>query len=253
MYPDVAPPLILAFAEAVAWLFLYDDALYGDAPPQPQAVRGVMRARSLPAGVDDGGLLGCLAGLASGPLGQAPDVWWRRFSASVGDFADAMAQEAQQRHSGYAPSVAEYAGLRYRTSGWEMLADLAELSADGHVPARVRRALVRPAGDVAGAINDLLSLQAELSAGERHNMVVVLMQHDGESMAGAIGCVHGWLTQRLSDYLQAKGEQLRAGSDPGVAAFARAIEALVRGSLDWSLETGRYAADQQKPGEGAGP
>jgi terpene synthase-like protein len=250
MYPEAPIDLLALTAEALVWLFEYDDYLAG-LPPESGRLeaRELMRstARVLAGGptrrpAHPMGLLSDVCGQARTIAGRA---WWLRFRRDIQDFADLMYEEGCSRAEHRLPSPRSYQQLRRGTSGWALLTDLAELAGGEPLPDDVVSSehyhrLRWAAGDVACAVNDLLSYPKELAAQEYHNLVMVLQRSRRVSVAEAKEMVTETIRERLDDYQLARDEFLCWR--PSAAGYVRAVEHLMRGSLDWSLECGRYPA-----------
>ncbi|MFC7308934.1 hypothetical protein ACFQVC_32590 [Streptomyces monticola] len=257
MFPTPAPALFELMGEAVVWLFLYDDALDPGGPGDDPDYAGHLTAQLRP--VLDGHcavapadpLLGSVWWLRHRLLPLVGAAGWRLLAEELHGFSDAMRREVLARTAGRTPTPAEYLAARHATSGWHILTTLVELGAGPVLPDTVRggeayRSVRAAAGDVACTVNDLLSLDKERAAGEAHNLVFALLHHEQCDLPAAVGLAHGWLDARLDDYLAARTRLLAAGPGPArpevstLALQVSGFEALMRGSLDWSLATGRY-------------
>ena len=248
MYPDAPLSLLTISVEALVWVFDYDDYL-ADGPTESEQdatrqlawftariLAGEVTSRPAPP-------MGLLWDVCAKARTIGDDAWCFRFRRDVQDFADRMYEEACSRADRQPPAPAAYEQWRRGTSGWALLTDLAELTAGAALAQDVvssdRYHRVRwAAGDLACAVNDLLSYPKELAAGEYHNLVMVLEHSRQVSVAEARELVSEMIGERLADYQQARGEFL--SWHPSAEAYVRALEYLVRGSLDWSLESGRY-------------
>jgi Terpene synthase family 2, C-terminal metal binding len=248
MYPEAPMARLALSAEALVWLFEYDDYL-ADLPPESEqsAARRLMRSTAQV-------LAGELTLRPAQPMGLLWDVcgrartiagreWWLRFRHDVQDFADLMYDEGCSRAERRPPSPSSYRRLRRGTSGWGLLTDLAELGSGQPLPGDVVSSghyhqLRWAAGDLACAVNDLLSYPKELAAQEYHNLVMVLAHSRQVSVAEAKELVTEAIGERLNDYQLARAQFLLWR--PSAAGYVRALEHLMRGSLDWSLESGRY-------------
>jgi len=258
MYPGADRERSRVIGQAVLWLFLYDDYL-APADPATEQRRSRLMA-DLVAQTLDGALrerpmapVGPLWDLRGDLVAAVGPQWWQRCASDVRDFAEAIHREACSRSRLQPPAPDEYLELRRGTSGWALLTDLVELAAGtqlspGVVAQPVYGDLRWAAGDVACAINDLLSLEKELRAGEFHNLVLVIQQARGCDREKARQHVRDLITERLEDYRQLRARFLtvlesrrfddaerRAAHD-----YVRGLEHLMRGSLDWSRESGRY-------------
>lgn len=191
-------------------------------------------------------LLDCLRRFfeQSGKLSKS--IWWRRFSDDLCRFAGSIHREALIHASGEIPDLSTYLDRRISTLGWHCLVDLIELEQEIELPGEIvqsteHAACSRAAADVVCGINDLLSLDKELAAGERHNMVLVLRHEYGCGLEEAKLRTRDWIHARLADYQMAHQKFLgRYGADQSLVRYAHGFGNLMRGSLDWSLESGRY-------------
>ncbi|MGW0998423.1 terpene synthase family protein [Streptomyces sp. NPDC002520] len=259
MYPDAPLDRLGLVCDAVLWLFLYDDHLRpGDDPENDQS-----RARRLAAVTAQvvGGLLderpepplGALWDLRGPLLEMGGAKWWRRCAEDLCAFADSLYEEARSRAAQALPGMDAYVALRRRTSGWGLLTDLVEFAADAPLPAFLLQSpeyeeMRWAAGDVACAVNDILSLRKELAEGECHNLVLILQNRSGSERAETNREIERWIAARLTDYHNARDGflarcdrgPLQAEQRPVALAYIRGLEHLMRGSLDWSLESGRY-------------
>ena len=248
MYPTAELPLLRTAAAATLWLFLVDEHLDpggpGDDPDYSGWFAAEMETLSSRTRTTDPLLRAAQALLDEAE--PAPEVWRRRFRGHLRDFAAAMHREVVERAAGHSPPIARYVEARRVTSGWAILTDFAERpdAESGVLSTSAYQRLRQAAGDVTFGVNDLLSLEREMAAGERHNLVLIARTEHGGSLESARRWADDWVAVRLRDYLTARAELRPAGglADDRIAA----VDALVRGTLDWSRETGRYWA----PGPG---
>jgi terpene synthase-like protein len=218
-----------------------------------------------PAGADGhggGARVELAAALGRSMAGALCDVWartvvrttpgWRRrFIADIATYLDANAWEAANRRAGRVPGVDEYVSMRWATAAAGMFFDLIEVLGGADLPAGapaepVLLALREHAANVVAWFNDLVSWPKELLAGDLHNLVLVL-RHERRL--------------RLPDAVRAAVER----HDAEVRAFVTARAALadrpgpvrqvgdglaywIRANVDWSRESGRYAAPEPSDG-----
>lgn len=264
MYPTGDTPLLELSGEVVLWLFLYDDVLDpGGSGGNPQYARAagtsavqILDGRS-PTPPEDPVLL-VLWQLRERLLPLCGPAWWQRLVTDMRDFTESLYREVEARVNNTLPDIHEYLAARRFTSGWPILTDLVELTARAEVPAELRRSAayadVRCAsGDVACTINDILSLRKEITAGERHNLVLILQDLHGFGLDEAMNLALRRMADRLGDYLDARGRFLAhdaaadAPTREAMTRYVTGLESLMRGSLDWSLETGRYRSASSAP------
>ncbi|MDJ1135152.1 terpene synthase family protein [Streptomyces iconiensis] len=257
MYPMAAPPLLEPTAEAVMWLFLYDDHLDpggpGATPEAAERLTQLVKEALSPGPVPPHPLAACVRGFRDTLVPLLPPQVWERFAAEVERFAEAMLHEVRSRASGTLPTPEVYLADRCLTAGWFILTTLAEANeraalepavANGSAHTELRRV----SGEIACAINDLLSLDREFAGGEHHNLVMLVRHAEQCDVREAVTRVHDWLTARLSEYFavrtrflsQRTGPEAHASAELSLPRYVSGLESLMRGSLDWSLETGRY-------------
>lgn len=265
MYPAADLPLLRVTAEAVLWLFLVDSYLDPGAPGDDVAYSAnFARETAVIAAQGPSAELGSAALVPAGPepwltppadpLLRCPwelirssalpgSGWWRkRLFTHLAAFAASMHDEVKDRAAHRTPTVGAYITGRRVTSGWDILADFGEAGVTGRAMAMAfaYRRLRRAGGDLAFGMNDVLSLPKELAAGEYHNLVVIAQREHESSMDEALAWTDRWLGSRLDEYLSARAELLASGFLPAIGSQVRAMDAIVTGILDWSLETGRY-------------
>jgi Terpene synthase family 2, C-terminal metal binding len=262
MYPFAPLSTLTLVGEAVLWLFLLDDHLDpGGAGSDPDhAWQVVRRAMQVLDGCEQPAepvVLLWLWRWRERVVCRAPSEWWRHCVKDLIEFAESLYHETSARSRGWLPGMGEYLEARRWTSGWVVLTDLIEFAGNTVLPADVRDStqyahMRWAAGDVACAVNDLFSLRKEIKAGEIHNLVLVLQRSEQCTLSDAVDRTIEWMTTRLGDYFQAREEFLAQDSPTKQDFLMRhvvGIESLMRGSLDWSVETGRYQCPLSPPSE----
>ncbi|MFI7344038.1 hypothetical protein ACIBUY_39615 [Streptomyces sp. NPDC050085] len=248
MYPTAPWPLLGSIGQIIVWLFLYDDRLDPGGTPSAhdEFVRSTEQAltEAGPGGSADP-VVRCLASWRAEVESTVPAAWWQN---CVADLVEVVRSIAREHRAQDFPSLDAYRSARLHTSGWTLLTDLAELADDAVLPQSMRhlpmvRQLRVTAGDVACAVNDLLSLGKEIKAGECHNQVLIVRREEECTLQEAIERTENWAAGRLRDYLNLRGALV---SDSHVRQralvdrYATGMENLMRGSLDWSIGTSRY-------------
>jgi Terpene synthase family 2, C-terminal metal binding len=263
MYPTAEPRALCGIADIVVWTFLLDDYLdphrTGHTPGHVDHVQADIEAvLEQHDTTDHQGLLDSWLASPLRSLEGPDDAWRPRLVEHLRAFTAALCAEARAHASGITPSVAEYLLQRRDTSGWAAMVDLLELQPGTALPNSLRSAntterMWTQAGEAASAINDILSLPKELARGERHNLVLLIQQHDACTLPEAVDRAHIYTAERTREYLKSKTEFLdhMAHSSPPMyptgERFTAGLEHLMRGSYDWSIGTSRYAAREAEP------
>lgn len=253
MYPSAAESHLAAIGEVVLWLFIVDDYLDPGMPGSdiqyrselPHKIEQLLAGE--PSGVTCGDpLLECARRFSAslGPL--ASPHWWKRFAIHLLQFVESIRREASVHAAGVSPDRSTYLAHRQSTSGWQLLVDLVELEGqvelpDAFIESESRVSWCMAAADVACGINDILSLSKELSAGEQHNLVLILQREHDCPLAEALAHARVWIDARLEEYFTARLNLLDQHAHvPGITTYVQGVENLMRGSVDWSMDTGRY-------------
>lgn len=170
-----------------------------------------------------------------------------RFVRRLRELFAAFVVEAQTRAAGTIPGLAAYLPLREQTVGLHVEFELGErvvgielTAAERGCAARVE--LARLASALVGWANDIYTHEKEIRAGETHNLVFVLAQAEGLSLAVAVARAVAMHDAALGRFM-ALVEELRVGGSAGLGGYAAMMTTWVRGHLDWGRETGRYGGE----------
>lgn len=191
------------------------------------------------------------AEVAPGPL------WMRRFTRSIRNYFDATVWEASNRARSVVPDPEPYIRMRPLTGGLDIDEELIGLSDDSRPPRRVLdnpavKRMTRASMNVVCWSNDVLSLEKELAHGDVHNLVIVLREATGLPLEEAVGRVVEMHNAEVRDFIALKPELPSFGEavDANLSRYVSILESRMRGNLDWSLDTGRYAqAARQTPAD----
>ena len=177
-------------------------------------------------------------------------LWQARFLGHVGDYLEGNLWEAANRAAARVPSVGEYRTMRRHSAATAMFFDLIEPFRGVELTPNVLAdptfvALCRAADNAVAWFNDLASWPKEVAAGEVHNLVLVLRHHHRLTIEDAVYQavvdhdteVHTFLT--LRDSLAAAPVSHEQAVRDVVADLAHWI----RGNIDWSQESARYATE----------
>jgi 5-epi-alpha-selinene synthase len=243
-------------ADFTAWLFLHDDVCDETALGRdPRALAdqfawlmGVLTRRREPRPGQP--FDAAMADLRDRFEEAAPSwAWFIRFVTTVQQYFDACVWEAANRADGVAPAVDVFVCMRPFAGGMYIYLEFVELVLRAELPIVVRGhedilRLRQATLNVACWHNDLFSLEKEMARSDVHNLVVVLAR-DGagtipEARAAAIARCNAEVEvfQHVAERLRSFG----AASEPLVTRYKESLGALMRGNLDWSVETLRYVA-----------
>ncbi|MFG2044325.1 hypothetical protein [Dactylosporangium sp. NPDC048998] len=246
---------------ATAWLisiFVLDDllerALVRDPEPAQAAVTEVVRLLrdQQPAPI--------LSTALGRPLASAlREVWrrteprvgpaWReRFVAHVADYLAGTLWEAGNRAADRPPLLEEYGRMRHHSAATDMFFDLIEpmhgielpqplLDDPDFVTAR------RTAGTVIGIFNDLISWPKEAAIGDHHNIVFAFQHERRLPLPDAVAAAVAEHDERMLEFQVARDRlETRYWDDRTAVIGIGDLVHWIRGNVDWSMESGRYAA-----------
>ncbi|WFB06342.1 pentalenene synthase [Streptomyces sp. LX-29] len=243
------------------WFFVFDDQFDGELGCCPDAVSrlvdSVVRVTGEPPGRGpDGG---------ANPLVASFRDLWRRINSGVSQgwrdrfrshwlgYLLAHKREARDRRAQSPRSLRSLLAVKRHSVGVQPCLDLHERFAGCTLPPALHAgwplAEMRQAtDDVVIFINDIVSLDKELAAGDVHNSVILLHERDGGPLEESVRRVadlanaryHRFqhLSERLPATLAASGASARLLRH--TAAYTDGMRQLMSGSLAWSLETSRY-------------
>lgn len=251
-------------ADFYAWMFLQDDLRdESDLGRNPDSLSETDR-RSLdvlegdePAD-SDGPVIRAVhdlrerfATLAPGPM------WMRRFTRTIRNYLEATIWEASNRARGVVPDPESYLRMRPLTGGLDIDEELIGLSENARLPRRVLnersvRRLTEISFNVVCWSNDVLSLEKELAHGDVHNLVVVLQRATDLSLEDAVERVIEMHNAEVRDFIALAPELPSFGesADGNLCRYLSILRARMRGNLDWSLQSGRYARSFENASNG---
>jgi hypothetical protein len=257
-------------ALATDWLtaiFALDDLLETGLVVEPARMRAGSEALLTWLGGDAGGadavreafgrpITAALADVWRRTLQRTGAAWQTRFVQHVGEYLDGTVWESGNRAQGKLPSVAEYLTMRRHTAATEMFFDLIEPMHGVELPAAVvadpgYEAVRRTAGTVIGLFNDLISWQKEMAVGDRHNIVFIVGEERRLPPHDAVDAAVAEHDAQVAAFLAARDALTRGpwAADETVATDLADVGHWLRGNLDWSLESGRYAASLGIPAQ----
>lgn len=263
-YPRAVGAELALANDLNGWFFVFDDQFDGELGYRPEAVArlvdSVVRITREPLGSP---VPPCPAG-ANPLLASFRDLWrrinagmprvWRdRFRDHWCGYLEAHKREARDRTGTPLPSLAALLSVKRHSVGVQPCLDLHERFGGFALPPAVHHggplaALREATDDVVIFINDIVSLDKELAAGDVHNSVILHRELTGCTLDEAVRHVARLandrfrrfeeLAARLPSVLAANGasaELLRHA-----ARYTDGMRHVMAGSLAWSLETSRY-------------
>ncbi|MEW2383733.1 terpene synthase family protein [Micromonospora sp. NPDC047707] len=259
LYPGATEADLRVLTALFTWFFLVDDACDGPqrlAPDEIRALRtgtltvlhGGARLRS--PGLD-GGLRRLLVRAWREPRRRMPARWRTRVADAVAHHLDGTWREAVGKAAGHRPGVAEYIELRRATSAAYLSYPLVEFVTGRPLPDAVYhhpalRRVADTGNDLLSWYNDLASLDREQPTAVGHNLVLAVAGERRVPLAEAVALVADRWRESMRRFVE-----LRAA----VPSFGRAVDAAVgdhldvianavRGTIDWTVESTRYAGKE---------
>jgi hypothetical protein len=195
-------------------------------------------------------LCGALADVWRRTAARLSPAWRARFVGHVEEYLAGTAWEAGNRRAGRVPDPAEYIEMRRHTAATGLFFDLIEVFRGVEVPEPTwrnpaLRTLRGYADNAVAWFNDLVSWPKELRRGDRHNLVLVLGHHTGCSLDEAVRAAARYHDGQVRGFVAAREAMpLDLLNHSGVAGVVADLAHWIRGNMDWSRETGRYAPVQ---------
>jgi hypothetical protein len=262
LYPDASEADLRVLTTLFTWFFLVDDACDGPDRLSPAQIRA-LRAGTLTL-LHDGprprhaGLTGPLRRLLvqawREPRRRMPARWRSRFAEAVARHLDGTWREAVNKEAGRRPGVTEYVELRRLTSAAEVSYPLGEFVSGRPLPDAVYqhpllRRIARTGNDLLSWYNDLASLERDRATSGGHNLVLAVEADWGVSPAEAVERVaERWReTMRHFVALRATVPSFGPALDAAVTAHLDGVADAVRGTIEWTLESGRYPTGHPEP------
>jgi len=252
VHPDASFESIFIVAAYMSWLFmvddLYDEAELGRYPERLKAQHHELIERMKhprPLRGDESPVVAGLADIWERMRLRGSPRWAERFIQTFEGYAYACQWEAENRANKRVPPLAEYMEFRRHTSALYVFFSLIELVEQVTLTPEILEyvhALEVRADDGVSWVNDMLSLNKEVRAGDVHNLVIVLQHEYGLSPQGAMDHAARLYNARMREYVELERGLPSYGLETDVALqrYLKGLRCWVRGNLDWSYESGRY-------------
>ncbi|GAB3852866.1 terpene synthase family protein [Micromonospora andamanensis] len=256
LYPDASEADLRILTALFTWFFLVDDACDG---PDRTGLDEIRALRDAAVTLLRGGVRLRHPGLA-GPLRQLlvsawrephrrmPARWRLRFADAVAHHLDGTWQEAVNKATGHVPGVEEYVELRRATSAAYVSYPLVEFVSGRPLPDGVyhhpRLGQLRDIGnDLLSWYNDIASLDRDAASSGGHNLVLALStaHHVPVPTAVDLAAERWHESMRRFVSLRATVPSFGPALDPAVTAHLDGVARAVRGTIDWTMESARYA------------
>ncbi|MET7900830.1 isoafricanol synthase [Streptomyces sp. NPDC005355] len=260
-WPGAEGPDLEVAGDLHAWFIIFDDQFDGELGEDPEAVSrfvdAVVRVTSTPDGEADGAppspLVLSFRDLWRRMNAGMPEIWQDRFRGHWRDYLRAHNREALTRTGRVFPSLDAYLSVTRHTIGVQPCLDLIERFGGYTLPSALHGSfplagMREAADDVVIFVNDLVSLDKEMAAGDIHNSVIVLRDREGGTVEEAVRRIADLANSRYRGFEEAAARLpallAEAGVGPGVRRdvehFVAGIRHVMCGNLGWSLRTSRY-------------
>lgn len=259
-YPLVGLEELSLLSDWAAWLLLIDDQFDdGQAERGPEDIRSILDQYRAILAHPDAVPLQSPAAAALGELCQRTSVlvaesWWGRFSRHFAQHFDTYTWTAANRALRSVPDFDTYIEKRRHSGAMTMAIDLIEPAEHIVLPASLLaspefKAMACITNDVVCWTNDIFSLEKEIARGDVNNLVLVIQQARSLTLQQAINVAATMISSAVQLFEQT--ERALPSFTPelrvAVQAYVGDLKAWMRGNLEWSAESYRYA--YTRPGE----
>lgn len=256
LYPDASEADLRVLTALFLWFFLLDDACDGTGTPRPAQVSAlcaeVLRLLRGESPVRPAALPGPLRRMLTDawqtPRHRMTAGWRARFVDAVAHHLHGVVAEASNKAAGRRPDVATYVPLRRATSAAYVSYALIEFATGHPVPDALYhhpavRAVADKANDLLSWFNDLLSLDRDAATSGGHNLVLAVAREQRITVEAAVPLVVRRWQEAMRDFapLRAAVPSFGPGLDDALGRYLDGVANSVRGTMDWSLESARYA------------
>ena len=251
-YPIASLDELLIAADLVSWVFVLDD--YCDERSLGRDPKELGRVLERYTSI----LEGEAPAPESGAMGRALYDVQRRIARRAGPlgmrevivgakaYFNGILWESENRARGITPDLATFIKMRPAAGAVPLFLSIVPLMSHidfspelSHSPAVMR--LTTLAGNIICWINDLLSLPKEMSSGEVHNLVLVYQHEYDVSCAEAVELSLSMYHKDVNSFIEIESTLPWFGAaDADLKGYLRTLRAIIRGTLDFSVESLRY-------------
>lgn len=254
-YPQVDGDALELIADWITFLFFYDDMCDTQESTEAGYLDQLMAAEDrliaighgAPAREDDTPLDRALVDIRARAKASAGERWLGRLGAHIQEYVEGVRWERLIRAQRSIPSATTYSKLRLVISAVFPCFDFAGMFIDGQRADFVDDPLVSRLEVMANNyicwVNDIYGIDKELGEDTTSNIVIVLANECGSSWDQALDRAIELCNAELAAF-NAHARELEAKrKDSRARLYVAALEAWMRGNLDWYSETERYQID----------
>jgi hypothetical protein len=181
---------------------------------------------------------------------EMPAAWQERFTDATARYLGGVLDEAENKEAGHRPGVAEYVELRRAASAAEISHLLTEFATHTRMPDAIYhhpalRAVRLAGNDLLSWFNDLHSLDKDIATSGGHNLVLAIAHERDLPVEAAVAAAVDMWQERMDGFAALRDRVPSFGPqfDGAVRRHVDGVARSVRGTLDWTLVSGRYRAD----------
>jgi 5-epi-alpha-selinene synthase len=258
-YPRVGARELNLISDWITFLFFYDDMCDTQAATDPRYLDKLVAAENRlleiaqgsAAREGDSPLERALADIRARAAELASEAWLTRLAAHIREYVDGCRWERIIRLQGQVPSLATYSRLRLLISAVFPCFDFAGMCLDGTRTDFADNVLVQQleimANNYVCWVNDIHGVDKELDENTTSNLVIVLVHEFDLDWNTALDRAIEMCNAELEAFATL-ARQITELADTDCRDYIEALEAWMRGNLDWYAETHRYrtATDDTK-------
>lgn len=260
-YPDADADELALATDFNAWFFLFDDQFDGPLGQCPEAVahfvdrvvRTMDDAPDLLPEEPDSPLVAGYRDIWQRITEGTPRAWQLRFKGHWERYLSAYHWEAQNRTRKGVLPLEQYLKGRRDSIGVQPCLDFAERCGGYVLPRELHgrpplAELRRLTAEAVIFVNDIVSVDKELAAGDVNNSVIILHRSTGCTLDQAVRRIARTASARVEQFQELTGvlpatlKELGMPADvhDHVAHYVASMRHLISGNLVWSRETPRY-------------
>lgn len=259
-YPDAEASELALATDFNAWFFLFDDQFDGDLGQCPEAVslfvdRIVRTMDDAPdlLGGPESPLVTGYRDIWQRLTAGTPRTWQLRFKNHWERYLAAYHWEAQNRQRKGVLQLEQFLKGRRDSIGVQPCLDFAERCGGYTLPRELHgrppmSELRRLTADVVIFVNDIVSVEKELAAGDINNSVIILKRSTGCTLEQAVRRIGRTANARVEQFQEIAATLPATLGELGMPAdvhdhvdhYVASMRNIMSGNLVWSQETPRY-------------